>query len=282
MKTLKFVPVSLTLMTCLLAGSTAVAQHLHVNAGAPSTAAGTPLYFINGDSFVTNSGWVFNSVLRSNGPSAGLYDAAVTFTAAGSDGFDGPPAAPGAQLALVVKALAGPEGSSWAFWESIACDAVGENITFSLTAGETNGTNRFLLSQNNGLPGEDPFGHCHGRRFTMSKPGLHVVTFQIVDVSRNGPGGGPIHAPSPLYQMYFQAGATVARLTRNALVNTATFATRSGSRYYLEANPVLAGEGAVPWETVAGPVTGNNHLQTLNETTTDSAQRFYRLRITTP
>src|SRR5688572_8810234 len=89
----------LTLTTIALAGPPLAlhAQHQHVNAGAISTTAGAPLYFINGDSFVTNSSWVFNSVLRSNGPPAGLYDAAVTFTAAGSDGFDGPPAAPGAQ-----------------------------------------------------------------------------------------------------------------------------------------------------------------------------------------
>jgi hypothetical protein len=257
------------------------AQHVHLNAGALSTTPGSPLNFVNGDGFVASSGYVFNMVLRTNGPANGLYDGSPTFTAAGSDGFEGPPAAPGSQLALVVKSLTGPENGTWAFWESLECNDFGASITFSLASGATNGTNRFLLSQNSGLPGEDPYGHCHGRRFTVAQPGLYTVGVQIVDVSTNGPGGGPIHTPSRLYFLQYQAGATISRFTRTNTTVTATFGTRAGSRFYLEASPVL--DNALDWTPVAGPFTGDNRLQSATESGTSGASpRFYRLRVTTP
>jgi len=134
------------------------AQDFTVNAGALTTTNGAPLYFVNGNSLVAGAGFVFPSTLRSDGPAIGYYDAPVTFTAVHGDGSDGPPAASGAQLALVVKSVSGPEGGSWAFWESLdgACNGFGGSITFSLPVGATNRTNSFLLSQNNGQPGEDP------------------------------------------------------------------------------------------------------------------------------
>lgn len=271
------------------AASEVRAQHSHVNAGALGTTNRAPLYFINGDGFVTSSGFVFTSVLRTNGPAVGYYDSSssVTFTAAFGDGSDGPPAAYGAQLALVIKSVSGPQGGAFAFWESFQgdCEQSGESVTFSLAVGTTNGTNRFLLSQNNGLPGEDPYGHCHGRRLTMTKPGLYTVGVQIVDVSPNGPGGGPIHTPSPVYQFYFQADATIAwlALTNNSVA--ATFATLPSNAarnysYFLEANPAL--DGIESWNAVAGPLRGDNHLQTLTDSTVGEVQRYYRLRVTSP
>ena len=257
------------------------AQHIHLNAGALAITNGAPLYFINGDSFIASSGYVFNSVFRTNGPANGNYDAGVTFTAVGSDGFDGPPAAPGAQLALVVKSATGSAGSSWAFWESLQCDDFGDSITFSLPAGTTNGANQFLLSQNSGLPGEDPYGHCHGRRFTLTKPGLHKVAVQIVDVSHNGPGGGPIHTPSPIYEFNFQAGLTILRLERTNNQYTATFPSRTGSRCYLETNSVL--DGSLSWGTAAGPLSGDNRIKVFTDPALPAdLQRFFRLRQTTP
>jgi hypothetical protein len=261
------------------------AQHLHVNAGALSAAAGTPLYFVNGDSFVTNSGWVFSSILRSTGPVNGNYVAGLTFTSVFGDGSEGPPAALGAQVALIVKAVAGPEGGSLAFWESLdgACEEEGQSITFSLPVGATNGTNRIVLSQNSGASGEDPYGHCHGRLFTLNKPGLYMITFQLMDVSRNGPGGGPIHSPSQLYRMYFQAGVTIAEFTHSGNSIKVSFGTQRSNIarqyfYYLEANPVL--DDPMQWTTVAGPVRGESNLQSLSELIApNTAHRYYRLRV---
>jgi hypothetical protein len=256
------------------------AQHIHLNAGALSTTPGSPVSLVNGSGFVAASGYVFNMILRTNGPANGLYDGSPTFTSAGSNGFDGPPAAPGSRLALMIKSLAGPENGSWAFWESLECNDFGPSITFSLVSGTTNGTNRFLLSQNSGLPGEDPFGHCHGRRFTATAPGLYTVGVQVVDVSTNGPSGGPIHTPSPLYFLQYQAGVTISRLAPTNATVTATFGTRTGSRYYLEASPVL--DDPFSWTSVAGPVAGDNRLQSAIDPTVVGESRFYRLRVTTP
>ena len=271
----------LAVVFCVTFAAVAHAQHFHVAAGAASTSPGTPLNFVSIATYGADSGFVFNMTLRSSDVVAGLYEGGPTFTAASSDGIDGPPAAPGAQLALVIRSITGPEGGTWAFWESPDCDQAAETITFSLQAGVTNGNQRFLLSQNSGLPGEDPFGHCHGRRFTLDKPGLYTAWVQVVDVSHNGPGGGPIHTPSPIHPFYFNAGMNISRLTRTAATVNATFGTRNGSRFYLEANSAL--DGSASWQTIAGPVTGNNRLQTLADpTATSETQRFYRLRITTP
>jgi hypothetical protein len=274
-------------LALLSAAIDSAAQHLHVNAGALSTVTGSPLYLVNGDSFVTNSGWVFNSTLRLTGPVNGNYVVGLTFTSVLGDGSEGPPAAPGAQVALIVKAVVGPEGGSLAFWESLdgACDEEGQSITFSLPVGATNGTNRVILSQNSGATGEDPFGHCHGRLFTVNKPGLYTVTFQLVDASRNGPGGGSIHSPSQLYRMYFQAGITIAEFTHSGNSVKAIFGTQRSNIarqyfYYLEANPVL--DDPTQWTTVAGPSRGESNLQTLSELIApNSAQRYYRLRVVT-
>lgn len=274
-------PTALIVLFAAASGSLQ-AQHVHLTAGALTTTPGSPLSFVNDtNTFAASSGVVFNMVLRTNGTLAGLYDGGPTFTAAGSDGFDGSPAAPGAQLVLIVKSLAGPEGGAWGFWESLECDDFGTNLTFSLPVGATNGTNRFLISQNTGAPGEDPYGHCHGRRFTTTQPGLYTLGVQIVDVSRNGPGGAPLHTPSPIYRIHFQAGFTIARATTTNNTFEATFGTRTGSRFYLEANSLL--DGSLPWTTVAGPVTGNNRLQTLKDPAALAEPgRFYRLRVTTP
>jgi hypothetical protein len=278
--------------TFLLTGLLAVpddlpAQHAHVNAGALGTTNRAPLYFVNGDGFVAGSGYVFTSVLRTNGPAIGYYDSAVTFTSVFGDGSEGPPAAYGAQLALVIKSVTGPQGGAFAFWESFQgdCEQAAESITFSLAVGATNGTNRFLLSQNTGLPGEDPYGHCHGRRLTMTKPGLYSVGVQMLDVSRNGPGGGPIHAPSPLYQFHFQADTTIARLELTNSAVAATFATLPSNAarnysYFLEARAAFEDEEL--WKSVAGPVRGDNRLKTLVDPTVGEPQRYYRLRVTTP
>lgn len=274
----------LSLAGLLAAVATASAQHLHLNAGAIAPTPGAALAFIGAESFVAESGYVFQSVLRTNGPARGWYEAGLTFTALALDLSNGGPepghAAPGARLALVVKSLSGPPGGEWAFWESANCDDFGPAITFRLATGATNGTNRFLLSQNNGLPGEDPYGHCHGRRLTMNKPGLYTLGVQIVDVSRNGPGGGPVHPPSPIYHFHLQAGVTIARLLHTAGLATATFATRTGSRYWLESNATL--DGSLPWASVSGPIPGNNRLQTLTYPAATNSQCFYRLRVTTP
>lgn len=276
----------LVLLSMLLAPA-ALAQiipHFHLAAGAASTAPGSQLQFNAANDFLADSGYAAVMTLRTNPPTVGYYMGGPTFTAAEGDGTEGPPAANGAQLWLVVRAVDGPGGGNWSYWEAGPDEEYGTSITFSYAAGTTNGTNAFILSQLNFQP--NPYGHIHGRAFTADKPGLYTVWMQIIDRSRSGPGGGPLHAPSPIYRFYFQAGTTIARLAKSPFQVTATFATLNSNvvrqyTYYLEAAPTL--EADTLWTTVAGPLRSNNRLRTLTAPVEpDAPATFYRLRVTSP
>ncbi len=276
---------ALTALLSLLFTSALHAQvipHFHLAAGAASTAPGSQLQLIAADNFLAASGYAVVMTLRTNPPTVGYHMGGPTFTAAEGDGTEGPPAAGGAQLWLVVRAVDGPRGGRWAFWEAGPDEGYGTSITFSYATGTTNGTNAFILSQTDFAP--NPYGHIHGRAFTGDKPGLYTVWVQLVDRSRAGPGGGPIHAPSPIYRFYYQAGTTIARLAKSPSQVTATFATLNSNAarqysYYLEAAPTP--EANTPWTTVAGPLRGNNRIGTLTALAGDPNQ-FYRLRVTSP
>jgi hypothetical protein len=258
------------------------AQHFHFNAGAPSQMQDTPLYFQNAGDFTTSSGFAAPLTLASNGTYSGFYESgSLTFAAIGSLFPD--PATPGTQVRLRFVSVAGPTGGSFGVWnvDGFNLDEVdATTLAFSLPVGTTNGTNSILLSENNGEPGADPFGHIHGRHFSASRPGLYTVSVQLYDASTNGASGGPIHASSDIYPIFFQAGVTIASLAHEPNQTAVAFATRSGSTYYVEAGTDLATTKA--WVALAGPLTGNNHLQTATDTDSNASPRFYRLRVTTP
>jgi len=262
-----------------LSALSAQAQHAHLNAGAYSTEQGAQLYFVNGANFVTNSGYVVSLSFTNAGVQAGLYQGGITFTALPATINTGGPAfghaALGSFLELEMVSLEGPEDGELGFWEF--GDAAPR---FTLDTGDLSGTNRFDLSEGEGLPGDDPYGHIHGRSFTASRAGLYSLGVRLLDRSRNGTGGGPIHTPSELFHLHFQAGLTIARWSRLEDRMQVSFGTHPGHSYYLERTSQL-GEAA-SWTTVAGPVAGNDHLQTLEDGGATNAPAFYRLRRTTP
>lgn len=259
------------------------AQHIHISAGALAETPGSRLSFDNAESFVTNSGYVVNLALRPAGPAAGLYDGGPTFTALaiepGNGGPDAHHALRGSQIALEWVSLEGPKHGSLAFWESPNCEEAAPTLTFKFTVGEPAPTNRFLLSQNRGEATADPYGHCHGRRFTTDTPGLYTLGVKLVDLSKNGPGGGPLHQPSETNYLYFQAGITIHRLDLSPEGVTATFATRNFGTYTLEATDSLSEEAL--WESVGFPVGGDNHLQTIIDRSPRTDRRYFRLRYET-
>ncbi len=263
-----------------------ILQHFHVTAGAASATAGSQLLFTDADQFLAESGYVayMPKITNSLLPTIGYYHGGPTFTSAANDGSAESPAAAGARIGLKIVAVDGPTGGHWSFWETAGNEEYGTVITFSYASGTTNGTNVIILSENKGQPGVDPYGHIHGRAFTADVPGLYTVWTQLVDVSRNGPGGGPLHTPSQLYRYYFQAGTSIDGIAQTNGSTVVTFGTQLSNlarrySYYLEARSALDADS--PWTTVAGPVTGNNRLQTLSESITEP-QRFYRLRVTSP
>jgi hypothetical protein len=255
------------------------AQHVHVNAGAKSVEQGASLYFTNGEDFDTRAGYNVYLAFTNSGSFSNLYQGAgITFAAlASTPDYGGPAyghAADGAFLQLKLVSLRGPPGSEFGVWVQEPGNPGHSHPLITLPVGWTGGTNLLALSEGDGSPGADPYGHIHGRTFTATSAGLYTLGCQIVDTSVNGEGGGPIHAPSELYYFYFQAGPTISSWRNMAGTLEVTFGTTAGKTYFLESTHTLA---ETNWTTVGGPFAGNNHLQTTAAPATH-AQLFLRLR----
>lgn len=260
----------------LRAAARPASAHDHLDAGALAPVAGAALAFANGHEFITNSGYVVALGPRWEvGP--GWLAGPFTLTSLPATPFTGGPlpghAALGAQLAARIESVAGPAGARFSFWEA-PDEEEAAALRFTVPVGETAGTNLFLLSENGGVPGSDPYGHIHGRYFAADRPGLYVLGLRLVDVSANGPGGGPLHTPGEWFPLYLQAGHTIAGLARAAEGWAVTFGTALGRRYTLEAAPAVTG----PWTPAAPVVVGNKHLQTLT-VPDNGAARFFRLLV---
>jgi len=255
------------------------AQHIHVNAGATNITQDAQLYFPNGSIYNTNAGYDVYLSFTNSGAFANLYQGAgVTFTALASTPDNGGPAfghaADGAFLQLQFVSMSGPPGGVFGVWMQDEADPSSNYSLFTLPVRTSNGTNLLALSESDGSPGSDPYGHIHGRTFTATKPGLYTLGCRILDTSTNGLGGGPIHTPSALYYFYFQAGPTISSWAMNSNSFGVTFGTAVGKTYYVESTPNLA---AANWTTFAGPFTGNNYLQTA-ATNSAAPSLFFRLR----
>lgn len=253
----------------------------HIFAGASGTNIHDSLVFTVAHLFSTNSGYKMPMVLRTNGLNAGYYRGdALTFTAlsATDEGTGQVPgrALLGSRLAVQVVSVEGPPGGSFAFWEGDG-ENPGPSPTFSVSTGSSNGTNGFLISENLGQPGADPYGHIHGREFTASVAGLYVVGFRLVDVSTNGPQGGPIHSPSAVLPVYFQAGPTVESIQQVTNGFRLFFRSAPGVTNLLEARSLSAPDEG--WRVVAGPLRGNSSLQSLLDTNVPPTSRIYRLKL---
>jgi hypothetical protein len=257
------------------------AQHAHVNAGVTGTGEAERLAFLNASRFAAESGYVATLPRMTNGTYAGYYaGSALTFTALPATPIFGGPeeghAALGAHLVLRVVSVDGPAGGSFAFWETPGDELDAEQIAFSVPVGERNGIREFPLSENGGAAGEDPYGHYHGRKFSVTLPGLYQVGYVVRDTSRNGPGGGPFHADSEVTVFNYQAGVTIASVGQTEAGPQLTFATVTGSTYRIETSQSLGADAV--WTTVGDLVTGNNRMASVTVSQPQSAT-FFRLRV---
>ena len=274
-------PFFLASLLMLLGGVFPGRADTHIYSGAVGTNQGDALFFSNGVLFdAARTNYAMPQILRTNGLNAGYYRGdALTFAALSATPVNGGDtvghAALGCRLAVQMVSVTGPAGGSFAFWEGDGESDLGA-ITFSVPVGETKGTNFFIISENQGEPGADPYGHIHGREFTASAPGTYLVGFRVIDRSTNGSGGGPLQAPSEVLLVRFQAGLRIETVQTFTNRVTVSFRSPPAISNLLEATGNLA-SGA--WQTVAGPLRGNNNLQFLTETNTPGGQRFYRLRI---
>ncbi len=192
------------LLGLALSATTASAQHIH--AGAFSTAQDSQLYFTDGANFVNTSGYVKQLLYSGSGTFAGFYNGSLVPVAASSNPMNGEDYSPnhaalGSFLELRIESvISGPDGGEFGFWQSGVQQTslgVGDTGTFQLDLSDAaNGA---------GIPGNDPYGHLHGRRWTATKAGVYDVGFRLYDTSVNGAGGGPIHTPSDLFVVRFEA-----------------------------------------------------------------------------
>ena len=275
----------LLLSVCWMA-TPLLAQHAHLYAGVATQGPGVPLWFQNGNVWDTNSYGGYAQApaciyFESNLPSIypGLHQTATTFSALPATVFKGGPSPFAAGLGTYVElrfvSLQGPAGGSLLIWNE-ANDPAHPSVMFTVPVGTTNGTNRFNLSEGDPSdPSADPYGHIHGRRLTLNKPGLYTVGLQLVDTSHNGAGGGPVQSPSPVSYFYLQAGLHLSNFSRSNNVVVARFGLPGFTNYVFEASPVLP---ATNWQTVA-TVTGTSHSELRWVRDTNAAPvRYYRLR----
>lgn len=276
-------PARLLVLTCLLSTchilpAARAQDHGHLNIGAVSTNAGSALLWENGPDFISTSGYVKTLVSTNAGKYAGYYQGNITLTVlAQTPAYGGPMAGAPAFGSLVfarLSVLSAPPGGRFGFWDTNTTAATGPSI--SLGAGET-ATNLFRVTQESGLPGADPFGHIHGRRFTATQPGFYLVGFRAIDLSTNGPVGGPLHAPSPVIPVWFQAGVclqSAVPLAPGTGVRV-RFGAPLGAQLQLEYVPSLT---STSWLPVGPVVTGQDYLIDVLHEGEAGAQRYYRLR----
>jgi hypothetical protein len=250
-------------------------DHGHLNVGATGTDQNTKLIFQNGSAFATDHRYIKTLTFTNAGRYAGYYQQNITLTVLpATDAFGGPdPQAPaaGSHIFAQIVSAEGPQGGAFNFWEA---GAVGPTIT--IEAGTTD-TNVFKLSQGDGSPGLDPFGHIHQRRFTATKPGIYTIGFRALDLSTNGTAGGPIHLPSDVLKIYFQAGVNIASIKRAESANAITFGAPLNLTLHLEGNTNLSTSNWTQIDSIAG----TDLLETLVDTDTGT-QKFYRIRAETP
>jgi hypothetical protein len=249
-------------------------DHGHLNVGAVGTSQSDPLLFDNGSVFATNSDYVYTLTYTDTGKYAGYYQGNITLTAlAATPAHAGPvPNAPalGSLISAQLVSVDGPPGGAFAFWESGAT-----NPTISLACGTT-GTNTWRLSENDGSPGSDPYGHIHGRRFSATKPGVYTVAFRAFDFSTNGADGGPIHAPSDALKVYFQAGVNIKSIEPDVDHTHVTFAAPVGNSWIVQAADTV-GSNAV-WTTISTPVPGDDYFHEITDDHVVEGRRFYRTK----
>lgn len=272
----KFVVVTLGLAVFAFPGR----ADTHIYGGAMGTNQNDKCIFSNGALFdATLSSYSFPQVLRTNGLNKGNFRGdTVTFSALARTEINGGPipaaAAFGAELAVQVASVEGPLGGSFAFWEGDGESDLG-TITFSVPVGTTNGTNYWIISENGGVAGTDPYGHIHGREVTTSLPGTYIVGFRVIDVSTNGAGGGPIQSPSDVLFVRFQAGLRIDSLQTITNRMVVSFRAAPGISNVLESTDSLSSGN---WQRAAAPLRGNNAVQSFVDTNAPSGTRFYRIR----
>jgi hypothetical protein len=254
------------------------ADHGHLNAGAIGTQQNDKLIFENASDFVSSSGYVKTLTYTNASTYAGYYHGNLTMTAlAQTPAHAGPvPNAPalGSFIQVQLVSVEGPALGEFGFWEAGATAP-----TFSLLSGLT-GTNMWRVTESDGSSGSDPYGHVHGRRLTATKPGIYKVGFKLFDTSTNGAGQGPIHAPSDVITIYFQAGVNLQFVETDANRTHVRFSAPAGYDWQLESSSSL--DEHARWLPLGNPVAGDDYFHEFKDDHPAQGQQFYRTKSVEP
>jgi hypothetical protein len=259
----------------LMAPCAILAQHGHLNIGAAGTNPGDRLIWDNGADFIDTSGYVKTLTYTNGGRFAGYFQQNITLTVlpATAEHAGPDPAAPalGSFIQFRLVCLEAPAGGEFGFW-----DAGSTNPSISLAQGMVS-MNLWRLTEADGSPGTDPYGHIHGRRFTATKPGLYRIGFTALDTSTNGPGGGPIHTGSVELPIWFQAGVNVSSVEPDILEGHVhvRFAATAGYSWQVEASTLV--DTTQTWTKVGSAVTGADLAVEVVDPSPPVGQRFYRV-----
>jgi len=265
--------------------------HDHMPAAATTSAPGATLeYDPFATDYTTGSGFVFALTAgTTNDPYLGYYytDEQVFIALAATLDNGGPEtghAALGTHVQVKLLSVEGPAGASFGFWETPQDGVDSTSLTWSVAVPYHDGTNLIHVSESDGSPGSDPYGHIHGRIYSVTKPGFYIATWQFVDTSTNGPGGGSVDLPSAPFSTYYQADLTIAGIRNDTNAVKVAFAAPSNqpddlstppSNYTLQGSRNL-GVGA-NWQPVGDVIVGDDTLHIVTVPTTNSAT-FFRLR----
>lgn len=256
---------------------TALAQdHGHLNVGALGKQQDSALTFANGNDFIATSGYVKTLEYTNAARFAGYYQGNITLTALPTTvehaGPDPAAAAPGSFIKFRASCSIAPPGGSFGFWNTGSTEP-----SLSLTNGESSEI-LWDLSQNDGSPGSDPYGHIHGRRFTATKPGLYGIEFTAVDTSTNGVGGGPIHKPSTPLGIWFQAGVFIEEVEPDEEEQHVHVLFGAQAGYVWQVESRSAFDALSPWQPVGDSVVGTDYFAEVLDLGDPGEQRFYRLK----
>ncbi|MGV3772685.1 MAG: hypothetical protein ACO1QB_07270 [Verrucomicrobiales bacterium] len=275
-------PVAVTAMILFSAFGGAVSLHAqdhgHLNIGAVSHAQGSQLIFENGPDFAPASGYVKTLVFTSTGKYAGKYNGNITLTALHSiDAFGDPvpnSPAPGSFIVAEIVSVDGPQGGAFEFWDATSTT----EPTYSLPVGISDAQKFFEVSDaaiGAGQPGADPFGHIHGRRFTVTKPGIYTVGFRAHDQSTNGSEEGSIHQSSEVATVRFQGGHNLLNVMVADGQAHVSYVATAGFTWQLEFKNSIE---ETAWTLVGEPRIGSDIVLTEVDARPMDQSRIYRLK----
>ena len=278
MKYFQQIIVAVGILLSATRAQTQAIDHGHLNAGAFDPIPGSQLFFDNGNDFATFSDYVKSLTYTNAGTYAGYYQGNITLTAlATSEANAGPvanAALPGSFIQAQLVSVDGPAGGAFSFWEAGAT-----NPTITVLSGQT-GTNLWKLTSGTGAPGADPYGHIHGRRMTVNKVGFYTIGFKLFDTSTNSASHGPLHLPSDVIYVYFQAGENISHIEPDVDHAHVSFPAPLGSKWQLE-TATVPGTNAI-WTAVGTPIAGDDRLHEVYHYHTVQGQRFYRVKSASP